>query len=62
MGRLALPLLIAMSIAPYVGALALRSGGPNSTIAIIAWLAMTNVLLIAALWQTTKRLRAKAAG
>ncbi len=32
MGRLALPLLIAMSIAPYVGALALRSGGPNSTI------------------------------
>jgi MFS family permease len=62
MGRLALPLLIAMSIAPYVGALALRSGGPNSTIAIIAWLAMMNVLLIAALWQTTKRLRAKAAG
>jgi MFS family permease len=62
MGRLALPLLIAMSIAPYVGALALRSGGPNSTIAIIACLAMMNALLIAALWQTTKRLRAKAAG
>jgi MFS family permease len=58
MGRLALPLLIAMSIAPYVGALALEAGGPNSTIAIIAALAVTNVLLIALLWRTTRGLRA----
>jgi MFS family permease len=58
MGRLALPLLIAMSIAPYIGALALESGGPNSTIAIIAALALTNVLLIALLWRTTRGLRA----
>jgi MFS family permease len=59
MGRLALPLLIAMSIAPYVGALALETGGPNSTIAIIGALAVTNVLLIALLWRTTRRLRAE---
>jgi MFS family permease len=58
MGRLALPLLIAMSIAPYVGALALEAGGPNSTIAIIAALAVANVLLIAVLWRTTQGLRA----
>jgi MFS family permease len=58
MGRLALPLLIAMSIAPYVGALALEAGGPNSTIAIIAALAVTNVALIALLWRTTRGLRA----
>jgi MFS family permease len=59
MGRLALPLLIAMSIAPYVGALALETGGPNSTIAIIGALAVTNVLLIALLWRTTRVLRAE---
>jgi MFS family permease len=58
MGRLALPLLIAMSIAPYVGALALEAGGPNSAIAIIGALAVMNVLLIALLWRTTRRLRA----
>jgi MFS family permease len=58
MGRLALPLLIAMSIAPYVGALALEAGGPNSTITIIAALAVTNVALIALLWRTTRGLRA----
>jgi MFS family permease len=58
MGRLALPLLIAMSIAPYIGALALEAGGPNSTIAIIAALAVTNVLLIALLWRTTWGLQA----
>jgi MFS family permease len=58
MGRIALPLLIAMSIAPYVGALALETGGPNSTIAIIAGLTITNVLLIALLWRTTRGLRA----
>jgi MFS family permease len=58
MGRLALPLLIAMSIAPYVGALALEAGGANATIAIIAALAVTNVALIALLWRTTQGLRA----
>jgi MFS family permease len=57
MGRLALPLLIAMSIAPYVGALALETGGPNSTIAIIGALAVMNVALIALLWRTTRGLR-----
>jgi MFS family permease len=58
MGRLALPLLIAMSIAPYIGALALEAGGPNSTIAIIGAFAVTNVLLVALLWRTTEGLRA----
>jgi hypothetical protein len=50
--------LIAMSIAPYVGALALEAGGPNATIAIIGALAVTNVVLIALLWRTTRGLRA----
>jgi hypothetical protein len=59
MGRLALPLLIAMSIAPYVGARALQTAGPGSATAIIAGLALTNVVLIAALWRTTERLRAR---
>jgi MFS family permease len=59
MGRLAFPLLIAMSIAPYIGALALEAGGPNSTIVIIAALAVMNVLLIALLWRTTRELRAE---
>jgi hypothetical protein len=58
MGRLALPLLIAMAIAPSAGALALQAGGPTATLALLGTLAMLNVALMGALWRLTVTLRA----
>ena len=45
MGRLALPILIAMAISPYLGGLAFQRGGADGTFAMLAGLALTNVML-----------------
>ena len=45
MGRLALPILIAMAISPYLGGLAFQRGGADWTFALLAGLALTNVAL-----------------
>jgi predicted MFS family arabinose efflux permease len=49
MGRLALPLLIAMAISPFLGGVAFQIGGADWTFAMLAGLALLNVILAAAL-------------
>jgi predicted MFS family arabinose efflux permease len=45
MGRLAMPILIAMAVSPYLGGLAFQRGGADWTFAIIMVLGLTNVAL-----------------
>jgi hypothetical protein len=45
MGRLALPILFAMTMAPYLGALTLKVGGASLTLALLFGLAATNFVL-----------------
>lgn len=49
MGRLALPILIAMAVSPYVGGLAFQQGGAGWTLGLLAALALANVALALAL-------------
>ncbi|HMK81277.1 MAG TPA: MFS transporter [Xanthobacteraceae bacterium] len=49
MGRLALPLLVAMAISPYLGGLVFARSGADWTFGILMVLALANVLLAAAL-------------
>lgn len=49
MGRLALPILIAMAISPYLGGLAFQRGGADWTFALLVGLALINVILAATL-------------
>jgi predicted MFS family arabinose efflux permease len=49
MGRLALPLLVAMAVSPYLGGLAFQRGGADATLGMLAALALTNVVLVIAL-------------
>jgi predicted MFS family arabinose efflux permease len=49
MGRLALPLLVAMAVSPYLGGLAFQRGGADATLGMLAALALTNVALVIAL-------------
>jgi hypothetical protein len=50
MGRLALPLLIAMAVSPYLGGLAFQTGGADRTLGLLAGLALCNVVLVVALY------------
>ncbi len=50
MGRLALPILLAMALAPFLGAVAFQSGGADQTLALLATLAAVNVVLVVLLW------------
>jgi predicted MFS family arabinose efflux permease len=50
-GRLAAPMLISMAVAPYLGALALKAGGPNGALALLFGLAALNLFLVATLWR-----------
>jgi len=59
MGRLALPLLISMSIAPLIGALVFNAAGADGTLALLASLAAANVLLVAVLWRFSAKHRAR---
>jgi hypothetical protein len=49
MGRLAPPLLVAMAISPFLGGVAFQIGGADWTFAMLAGLAILNVILAAAL-------------
>lgn len=53
-GKLALPILCAMALSPYLGALALQHGGVNATIAFVSALALLNVALVAVLFVLTR--------
>jgi hypothetical protein len=62
MGRLALPILIAMAVSPYLGAWAFELGGANWTLALLAAIASLNTVLVGALWWVTRHLRRASAG
>jgi predicted MFS family arabinose efflux permease len=49
MGRLALPIMFAMALSPFLGAVALQRGGATWTFALFLLLALTNVFLVAVL-------------
>jgi len=49
MGRLALPILVAMAVSPYLGGLAFQKGGADWTLGLLAALALANVVLALAL-------------
>ena len=55
MGRLALPILMSMALAPFIGAIAFEAGGANLTLGILAFLAAANVLLVGLLWTLSTR-------
>jgi predicted MFS family arabinose efflux permease len=56
-GRLALPVMIAMALSPYLGAVAFQHGGATWTFALLLGLAFTNVALVSALWALSQRSR-----
>ena len=55
MGRLGLPLLLAMAISPYLGGLASQKGGADWTLLLVTVLAVANVILAGALRLITLR-------
>jgi predicted MFS family arabinose efflux permease len=58
MGRLALPILAAMALAPLLGALLLQHGGADLTLGLITAVATANVVLVGLLWPVSHDLRA----
>jgi hypothetical protein len=54
MGRLGLPLLLAMAVSPYLGGLAFQKGGAEWTLLLLSALAVTNLVLVAALRLVTR--------
>lgn len=54
MGRLALPIMVAMALSPYVGAVAFQHGGATWTFALLLGLAFANVVLVAILWMFSR--------
>jgi hypothetical protein len=57
MGRLALPIMVAMALSPYAGAVAFQHGGATWTFALLLGLASTNMALVAILWVLNRRPR-----
>jgi hypothetical protein len=55
MGRLALPILLSMSLSPLVGAFVFKMAGADGTLALLASIAAMNVLLVGLLWTLNKR-------
>ena len=55
MGRLALPIMIAMALSPYLGAVAFQHGGATWTFALLLGLATANMVLVAILWMLSRR-------
>jgi hypothetical protein len=47
-----------MAVSPYLGGLAFRQGGADATLGMLAGLALTNVLLVFALWFVVLRKQA----
>lgn len=59
MGRLALPILMAMAVSPYLGGLVFERGGADSVFAIVVVLGLVNVALAVTLRLLIARKRAK---
>ena len=56
-GKLALPILCAMSLSPYLGALCLQLGGVKATLVFVSSLALLNVALVFVLLALTRAKR-----
>jgi len=56
-GLIARPVLVAMSLAPYVGAWSFQAGGVRATLTLFAALAATNLALVATLFVLTRERR-----
>jgi MFS family permease len=56
-GKLALPILCAMSLSPYLGALCLQLGGVKATFAFVVAIAAINVALVGVLFALTRENR-----
>ena len=54
-GSLGLPIMFAMALAPYVGAVAFQHGGPRWTFLILVALALSNVALVGLLLSVSSR-------
>jgi MFS family permease len=54
-GRLGLPILAAMALAPFVGAVAFQHGGADATFALLDALTGANVLLVLLLWGLSRK-------
>jgi hypothetical protein len=54
MGRLGLPIMVAMAASPFIGAWAMRIGGADWTLRLLTALAVVNALLVALLWRQTR--------
>jgi predicted MFS family arabinose efflux permease len=57
MGRLALCIMIAMALSPFVGAVAFQVGGADAALSLLTGLALANLILIATLWHSSRGLR-----
>jgi predicted MFS family arabinose efflux permease len=55
MGRLALPILLSMSLSPLIGAFVFKVAGADGTLALLAAIAAMNVLLVTVLWSLNRR-------
>jgi hypothetical protein len=54
MGRLGLPIMMAMAAAPSAGAFAFETGGADRTLGTLTALALLNVVLVALLWYLSR--------
>jgi hypothetical protein len=52
-GRLGLPILIAMAVSPFLGGLAFQKGGADWALALLAGLGVLNVFFVVALRMVT---------
>jgi MFS family permease len=59
MGRIGLPVLCAMSLAPYLGAVSFQHGGAGATFSLVLGIATVNAALVAALALLTKERRGR---
>ena len=55
MGRLALPILLSMSLSPLIGAFVFKLAGADGTLGLLALIAIVNVLLVGVLWSLNRR-------
>ena len=59
MGRLALPIMFAMALAPFAGAAVFQYGGADWTFRMFVVMATTNLVLITILWTCSRDMRAQ---
>jgi hypothetical protein len=55
MGRIGFPILMAMALSPFLGAMAFQTGGANSALRLLAVAAAANVVLVGLLLILSRR-------